>query len=136
MVHDTKIAIVIRYDLATWQKLNVCAYLASAIAAGRDGVIGLPYEDADGAGYLAMFGQPVVVFTATAPELATVRRRTADRGLPMAISTEELFATGDDEANRAAIRAVPTEKLALVGLGLHGRRQAVDKILKGLRLHP
>ena len=38
MVHDTKIAIVIRYDLATWQKLNVAAYMASAIAAGRDGV--------------------------------------------------------------------------------------------------
>jgi hypothetical protein len=136
MVHDTKIAIVIRYDLATWQKLNVAAYMASAIAAGRDGVVGLPYEDADGAGYLAMFGQPVLVFSATGPELAMVRQRTAERGLSMAISTEELFATGDDESNRAVVLAVPTEKLALVGIGLHGRRSVIDKILKGLRLHP
>jgi hypothetical protein len=136
MVHDTKIAIVIRYDLATWQKLNVAAYMASAIAAGRDGVIGLPYQDADGAGYLAMLGQPVLVFSATGPELAMVRQRTAERGLSMAISTEELFTTGDDESNRAVVRAVPTEKLALVGIGLHGRRSVIDKILKGLRLHP
>jgi hypothetical protein len=54
----------------------------------------------------------------------------------MAISTEELFATGDDESNRAVVRAVQTEKLALVGIGLHGRRSTADKILRGLRLHP
>lgn len=127
---------VVREDLASWQKLNVVAYLASAVAAGRDGVIGEPYEDASGHRYLAMFGLPVLVFAADGERLDAVRRRCADRDLPVAIFTEELFGTGDDLANRAAVRAVESDKLALVGLGVHGRRTEVDKVLKGLRLHP
>ena len=134
--HETKIAIVVREDLATWQKLNVTAYLASALAAGREGVIGEPYQDASGQRYLAMFGQPVLVFGATGAELDTVRRRCADRSLPVAIFTEELFTTNDDVANRTAVRAVPSEKLTLAGLAVHDRRATVDKVLKGLRLHP
>jgi hypothetical protein len=133
--HATKIAMVVRNDLATWQKLNVVAYLASAVAAGREGVIGEPYEDASGHRYLAMFGLPVLVFAADAEQLDAVRRRCADRDLPMAIFTEELFGTGDDQANRAAVKAVESDKLALAGLGVHGRRAEVDKVLKGLRLH-
>lgn len=127
---------VVREDLATWQKLNVVAYLASAIAAGRDGVIGEPYEDASGHRYLAMFGQPVLVFTASAAQLDATRRRCADRDLPAAIFTDELFSTNDDDTNRAAVRAVEPDKLTLSGLGVHGRRAAIDKVLKGLRLHP
>ena len=34
MRFDTKIAIAVRHDLAQWQKLNVTAFLASAIAFG------------------------------------------------------------------------------------------------------
>jgi hypothetical protein len=53
----------------------------------------------------------------------------------MAIFTQELFGTGNDRDNRAAVRAVPREKLDLVGLALHGPRNAVDKVLKGAILH-
>lgn len=136
MRHETKIAIVIRADLATWQKLNVTGYLASALAAGREGVIGEPYEDASGQRYLAMFGLPVLVFEATAGQLDTVRRRCQDRDLRVGIFTDELFGTDHDAANRAAVRAVASDKLTLAGLAVHDRRAAVDKILKGLRLHP
>lgn len=136
MPQQYKIAMVVRYDLPIWQKLNVVAYLASGVAAGRDGVIGEPYQDASGQRYLAMFGLPVLVFAASADEMDTVRRRCAERELPIVIFTDELFSTYDDEANRAAVRAVESDKLALAGIGLHGRRQVVDKVLKGLRLHP
>jgi hypothetical protein len=127
---------VVRDDLATWQKLNVTAYMASALAAGREGVIGEPYEDASGQGYLAMFGMPVLVFSATAEQLALVRQRCADRQLTVAIFTDELFTTNNDADNRAAVRAVASDKLTLAGLGIHDRRGTVDKVLKGLRLHP
>jgi hypothetical protein len=52
------------------------------------------------------------------------------------VYSEELFATNNDVDNRAAVHAVPTEKLALVGIAMHGRRNAVDKALKGLSPHP
>lgn len=134
--HESKIAIAVRSDLATWQKLNVTAYMASAIAAGREGVIGEPYADASGQPYLAMFAMPVLVFGATAEQLAEVRRRCAERQLAVAVFTDELFITDNDNDNRAAVRAVSSDKLALAGIGVHGRRASVDKVLKGLRLHP
>jgi hypothetical protein len=47
-----------------------------------------------------------------------------------------LFATGNDYDNRAAVAAVATDALDLAGLGLHADRKAVDKVTKGLALHP
>jgi hypothetical protein len=47
-----------------------------------------------------------------------------------------MFDTGHDEANRAAVRAVPRDDLDLVGIALHGPKNAVDKVLKGAHLHP
>ena len=41
----------------------------------------------------------------------------------VAVYTEELFATGNDVDNRAAVAAVPAEKLALVGLAVYGPRR-------------
>jgi hypothetical protein len=72
---DTKLAIVVRDDLETWQKLNVTAFLAGAVAAGGDQVIGEPYQDASGRKYLAMFAQPVLVFAGSADQLATAYAR-------------------------------------------------------------
>lgn len=136
MRFETKIAVVVRDDLETWQRLNVCAFLVSGIAAAVPELIGKHYEDADGGTYLPMFGQPVLVFTASALTMTAARDRAARRGLPMSLFTADLFATGDDETNRAAVRAVPTAELDLAGLAVHGPRNAVDKVVKGATLHP
>lgn len=136
MSAPTKIAITLRDDLADWQQLNVTAFLASGVAASVPASIGEPYEDASGTAYLPMFGQPVLVYTASGEELRTAHRKAVERGLAVGVYTEELFTTGNDVDNRAAVRAVETEKLALVGLCVHGPRNSVDKALKGLTLHP
>jgi hypothetical protein len=132
----TKIAVVVREDLATWQRLNVTAFMVSGIAARFPETVGEDYEDGSGQAYLPMFGQPVLVYVADGDALRAAHRKAVDRALDVAVYTEELFATGNDVDNRAAVRAVPTEKLALVGIGVHGGRNAVDKALKGLSLHP
>jgi hypothetical protein len=49
---------------------------------------------------------------------------------------QELFATGHDEANRAAVRRVAAEELDLVGNALRAERKTVDKIVDRLRFHP
>ncbi|MEO3749278.1 DUF2000 domain-containing protein [Streptomyces sp. B6B3] len=135
MRFDTKIAVVVRADLAVWQRLNVTSYLASGVAHARDETIGDPYEDGSGNRYLAMFRQPVLVFEADAAGLARAHARALGRGLATAVYTDELFATDHDAANRAAVRAVEAEKLSLAGLGLYGPRNAVDRVTKGLSLH-
>ncbi|KAA9158932.1 DUF2000 domain-containing protein [Amycolatopsis acidicola] len=135
MQGKTKIAVVVRDDLVGWQQLNVTAFLVSGVAARFPETVGETYEDASGQEYLPMFGQPVLVYEADADALRVAHRKALDRDLAVAVYTEELFATGNDVDNRAAVRAVETEKLALVGIAVHGPRNAVDKALKGLSLH-
>ena len=133
---DTKIAIAVRADLEPWQKLNVTAFLASGIAASAEDIMGKPYEDGSGNTYLELFRQPVVVYAADGPVLSQAHQRALTRGMPMAVYTMDMFATGNDDDNRAAVRAVPAHELQFAGLALYGPRNAVDKIFKGATLHP
>ena len=132
---DTKIAIAVRTDLQAWQKLNVTAFLASGVASGVEGLAGKPYEDGSGHRYLEMFRQPVLVYAADRALLTTVRERAAGRDLTTAIYTEDLFTTDNDDDNRAAVRAVASADLNLVGVAVYGPRNAVDKVFKGAALH-
>jgi hypothetical protein len=61
---ETKIAVVVRAELATWRKLNMTAFLVSAFGLAEPELIGAPYEDAEGRRYRPMFRQPVLVFAA------------------------------------------------------------------------
>lgn len=133
---DTKIAVLLRDDLEPWQRLNVTAFLVSGLGTAAPEVIGEPYEDADGTPYLSMIRQPVLVFEGTKETMTAAHKRALSRSLPRAVFTSDLFTTGNDRDNRAAVRAVPTDQLDLVGLLVHGPRNAVDKVLKGARMHP
>jgi len=131
----TKIAVVLRDDLAVWQKANVTAFLVSGVAGTNPDVVGEPYRDASGNEYLPMFVQPVLVYEADAAALRRAYQRALDRGVTPAIYTSELFATGHDEANRAAVAAVAADDLDLVGIAFHAERKVVDKVVDRLRFH-
>ena len=133
---DTKIVVALRDDLLPWQSLNVTAFLTSGVVAAVPEVVGEPYEDADGTPYLALIGQPVVVLQGSLEQLRTAHAKAVDRNHAVAVYTREMFTTDHDEANRAAVRAVPRAELDLVGLAVHGPRNGVDKATKGLALHP
>ncbi|MET9959900.1 DUF2000 domain-containing protein [Streptomyces sp. NPDC006326] len=133
---DTKIAVLLRDDLEPWQRLNVTAFVVSGLGTASPEVIGEPYADADDTAYLPMFRQPVLVFEGTKETLTLAHGRALSRSLPMAVFTSDLFGTGNDRDNRAAVRAVGKERLDLVGMAVHGPRNAVDRILKGARMHP
>ena len=136
MQFDTKIAVVLRDDLAVWQKTNVTAFLISGIAGTVPGVVGEPYRDASGNEYLPMFVQPVLVYEADAAALRRAYERAMSRGITPAVYTKELFVTGHDEANRAAVAAVTAEQLDLVGIAFRSDRKTVDRVVDRLRLHP
>lgn len=135
MRFETKLAVVVREDLASWQKLNVTAFLVSGFAATVPGITGTPYRDGSDVTYQPMFVQPVLVFGTDGPGLRRAFERARERDLMPAIYTAELFATGHDEANRAAVAAVPTDELDLVGIAVHGERRVVDAALRGLSFH-
>jgi hypothetical protein len=133
---DTKIAVILRDDLAVWQKTNVTAFLVSGIAGTVPGVVGEPYRDGSENEYLPMFVQPVLVYEADGAALRRAYERAMSRDVVPAIYTSELFETNHDEANRAAVAGVPADELDLVGMAVRAERKTVDKVVDRLRLHP
>src|ERR1041385_567866 len=135
MQFDTKIAGVLRDDLAPWQSINVTAFLVSGIAGTVPGVVGEPYRDASQQEYLPMFVQPVLVYEADGPALRRAYDRALSRGVKPAVYTSELFTTNHDDANRAAVAAVASEELDLVGIEFRAERKTVDKVVDRLHFH-
>lgn len=135
MVFDTKVALVIRSDLASWQKMNVAAFLASGIAASYPESIGDPYEDASGNRYMRLLGQPMLVYGGDLAALTRVLDRAFARGVQSAIYTEEMFSTTHDAANREVVRCVERANLNLVGVAIRAERKTVDKIVDKLKFH-
>lgn len=133
---DTKVAIVVRDDLASWQKLNVTAFLATGIAAASPEAMGQAYEDASGRKYAALLGQPMMIHSGDASGLLRAFQQGHQRELTMAVYVKAMFSTGNDDDNRAAFRVEPADQPDLVGVALRGPRKMIDKAVKGLALHP
>jgi hypothetical protein len=131
---DTKIAIVVREDLVTWQKLNVTAFLTSGIVGANEGLLGEPYEDAAGNLYSPLVVQPIIVLSANGDTLTTIHRRAMERRARLSLYIEDMFSTGHDAANRAAVKQYAPDAMNVVGLGLREDKKVVDKIIKGARM--
>ena len=135
MVFDTKIAIVIRDDLETWQKLNVTAFIASALVGEHSSILGEQYMDGSGNQYMPMVIQPMMIYQADHTGIRKAYERALSRDVRLAIFTTELFSTLDDVENRAAIANTPSDALELVGIAMRDMKKTIDKITKGLKLH-
>lgn len=133
---DTKIAIVVRDDLAAWQKLNVTAFLTSGIVAQSPAIIGEAYRDAVGNVYNAMTIQPMVVLAADQETLRSIHRRALDREVTTSAYIEEMFVTGHDAANREVFARFGPDDARLVGVALRAEKKVADKITKGAKMHP
>ena len=124
MNFDTKIKLAVLDSLELWQKMNVGAFLTSGIG-GAGNVLGQPYLDAR---------QPVMIHAAPdAAELSALLRKALDKEVVLAVYTRDLFATNNDEDNRAAGARCKTSEL--VGLAAFGKKNQVDKLFKELPLH-
>jgi hypothetical protein len=132
---DTKVALVVLEDLATWQKLNVVAFLATGIAASAPEAIGEPYIDAADVQYGRMLIQPMMIYGSDGDALRKVRQKAIERDVTLVPYVEAMFSTGNDEENRRVFREEGVETMNLVGLAVRGPRNAVDKVIKGLSLH-
>lgn len=134
MTFDTKIKIILRDDLQTWQALNVTAFLVSGIAATQD-IVGEPYQDASGMQYLPMAQQPMMIQKASRKQLVELLQKATEKEMAVSIYTEELFKTTHDEENRAEVLKHATQDLNLVGIGIRGKKNPLDKLTKGIELY-
>jgi hypothetical protein len=132
---DTKIAIVLRNNLASWQKLNVTAFLVSGIAGQSPDMLGEAYRDRAGNLYNPLSIQPMIVLSADDQIIATIHRRSLERGVTTSLFIEEMFATGHDVANREVFATFAPEDARVVGIALRADKKIVDKITKGAVMH-
>jgi hypothetical protein len=133
---DTKIAIVLRDDLAPWQAINVAAFLTSGVVAAAPEVIGEAYRDRAGNVYNALSIQPIIVLTADRETIGAIHQRTLAQNVKSSAYVEEMFSTGHDAANRAVFAQFTPEEAKIVGLAFRADKKVADKITKGARKHP
>ncbi|MGC4391984.1 DUF2000 family protein [Agrobacterium sp. M50-1] len=132
---DTKIAVILRDDLAVWQKLNVTAFLMSGIVAQTKEIIGEPYRDGAGNVYNPLSIQPIVVMATDQEALRKIHQRSLERNVTTSLYIEEMFATGHDVANRQVFSEFSPDNAKVVGMALRADKKIVDKITKGAKLH-
>lgn len=133
---DTKISIVLRNDLASWQALNITAFLTTGIAAQSPEIIGEDYIDKAGNTFNPISVQPIIVLSADAATLTKIHNRALERGVRTSAYIEEMFSTGHDAANRAVFAEFSPEDAKIVGIALRTDKKLADKITKGAKMHP
>ena len=135
-MNQIKIAIVIKDQLAAWQKLNVTAFLASSVAIAHPDTHGSELITASGNNYMPFMKYPVLVYKAdTDAQLQRAFNRAKERGLHIGIYTQGLFMTKTETDNLSEIARHTDADLDLVGIVVYGESKKVDKALDGLRLH-
>jgi len=133
MIYDTKTALILRQGLPTWQIANVAAFLAGGLAGTHPHLMGEPYKGGDGRPYTGLIREPVFVYGGTVEELRRTHQRALSRELVPAVYIEAMFTTTNDADNRTAFAAAPADALDFVGIGIHGPRKTVDKVVNSLK---
>ena len=135
-MYDKKIAIIIQSDLLDWQKLNVTAFLASAIAIQFPETHGQAFTNASGSKYLPFIKHPILIYKAdTHEQLKRTYTRAKERELNIGIYTKPLFSTKNEDGNHIEIGKSTEEEQDLAGIVLYGENKKVDKAVDGLKFH-
>ncbi len=135
-MHDNKIVIIVRNDLKNWQKLNITAFLASAVAIEFPELHGRHLVTASGNTYLPFLKQPMLVYKADdSIQLQRVFKRAKERELNIGIYSYPLFETMTEQDNLNETASHTDDEQALVGLVIYGENKKVNKAIDGLKFH-
>ncbi|MHA7056088.1 DUF2000 family protein [Aquimarina sp. M1] len=133
---ENKIAIVIKNELLSWQKLNVASFLASSIAIKFPETHGAPFINASESEYLPFIKQPILIYVADeSPQIERAFSRAQARELHIGIYTKPLFSTKNETENHIEIKKCSDKDQELVGIVLYGDKRKVSKALDGLKFH-
>ena len=110
-------------------------FLAAGVVGADPGILGERYEDAAGNFYNPLVVQPMIVLSADGAAIQAIYRRALERKARLSLCIEDMFATGHDVANRAAVKRCGPDAMNVVGLALREDRKTVDKITKGAKMH-
>lgn len=136
MAFENKIAIVIKDDLLSWQKLNVASFLASSIAIQFPETHGQSFVNASNTTFLPFIKQPMLIYKADdQAQLRRAFKRAQERELDIGVFTAPLFSTKNEAENHIEIGKATNDNQELVGIVLYGEQKKVSKALNGLKFH-
>lgn len=73
--------------------------------------------------------------SADAETIKAIYCRAMQRGARLSLYIEDMFSTGHDAANRAAVKTREPASMNIAGFALREEKKLVDKITKGARMH-
>ena len=109
--------------------------MTSGIIGDNPSLIGKEYKDNSNYNYLPLNKQPVIILEADENNLKKIHSRIINKSLRCSIYINDMFLSGHDEANRKTVEKYKSDELPLVGLAIREKKNTVDKITKGSKLH-
>lgn len=130
-----KCAIVVSEELPTGLAVNAVGVISATLGHRIDGLVGADVKDADGVAHPGIIHVPLPVLRAPRAEVASIVRAVAgdDAVFFVAFSALAQSCRTYDEYT-AKMTTTATADLDSVGVGLHGPRKRVDRLVGSLAL--
>ncbi|MCP2170195.1 DUF2000 domain-containing protein [Goodfellowiella coeruleoviolacea] len=132
---EFKCAIVVSDELPTGLAVNAASVLSLTMGHRVEGLVGADVQDADGVTHPGVIHTPLPILVAPREQVAAIVRAAATQDGMFFVSFSSL-AQGCKtyEEYIAKMAVTPTAELASVGVGLHGPRRQVNKLVGALPL--
>jgi len=131
-----KMTIVLREDVASWQLTNtighIAAYLGNKMSEPFD--TGEYFVSKDGVNFPRNSQFPIVVLQATKDGLRDLATKLHNTHLSWIVYVQEMIDMVDDEELEKALKAVPSEEMNILGIGVFGPKDELKELTGTLRL--
>lgn len=131
---EERCAIVVAAELPPGRAANAAAVIALTLGKRHPHLAGPDLVDASGLSHPGLIPIGIAILAAPAQELGEIRAKALHKG----IDVVDFPAQGQETTNYvtfgAMVRQVPTEALTYVGVGLHGPRRQVGRVIGKLPL--
>ncbi|MEU4739221.1 DUF2000 domain-containing protein [Actinosynnema sp. NPDC023658] len=132
---EVKCAIVVSDQLPTDLAANAAAVLSLTLGHRVEGLVGQDVEDADEVVHPGVIHVPVPILKATQEQVDTiVQAAAADEGVFFVSFSSLAQGCKTYEEYVEKMSTTPTTELNSVGVGLHGPRKAINKLVGALPL--
>jgi hypothetical protein len=135
MITKNKCAVVLGDELPTGLAANAAGVLSVTLGHRVDGLVGADVEDADGVAHPGIIHVPLPILKAPRAEVAAIVRAAAEDDELFFVAFSALAQSCRTYAEYTAkMAATVTADLDSIGVGLHGPRKRVDRLVGSLPL--
>jgi hypothetical protein len=135
MITKNKCAVVVGDELPTGLAANAAGVLSVTLGHRVDGLVGADVEDADGVAHPGIIHVPLPILKAPRAEVAAIVRAAAEDDELFFVAFSALAQSCRTYAEYTAkMAATVAADLDSIGVGLHGPRKHVDRLVGSLPL--